>query len=447
MADDIVFTIRARDEISKALDRVNAELAELIKTSGGADKRIEGLEQSARRLKRSLASMEHETTDVRQAMAKLKTESSQVGKNFRRVSSAAEDNTRSMASNARAIDAAERQMEQMNDATRRYSTRAQQATARTSEFRRAQGRLATNIRNTRTIMYALTGLLGVGGAGFIGRVTAGARETTLMADALGVSTTALFANRQEYEKIGKTATDYKNILTNIVVAQGEAVRGSERHIAVFQKLGYTQATVGNASATDLYDKLKSGSEQGIISVTDLNEILRKESIATFRQVGIGHEELTKEQIEEAANVAKAWDTAMADIEKSAIRSISAASDEMVELIKLIEQTVTFTINIAIDTGEYDSWIQKAGLFVRSLGAPVITASEFAQNTILKEDDPTPFLPPTNRDDDPFSPGGRSADAQRILAWQNKYFSDPNDPVYRPLYDRCLLYTSPSPRDS
>ena len=232
MASDVVFTIRARDEISKSLDKVNAKLEELKRTSGGADKRIEGLEQSATRLKRTLASMEHETTDARQAMAKLKTESSQVGTNFRRVSTAAEDNTRSMASNARAIDAAERQMEQMNDATRRYSTRAQKATARTKEFRRAQGKLATNIRNTRTIMYALTGLLGVGGAGFIGRVTSGARETTLMADALGVSTTALFANRQEYEKIGKTATDYKNILTNIVVAQGEAVRGSERHIAV-----------------------------------------------------------------------------------------------------------------------------------------------------------------------------------------------------------------------
>ena len=83
MASDIVFTIRARDEVSKALDKVNAKLEELRNTSGVADKRIEGLEASARRLKRTLASMEHETTDARQAMAKLKTESSQVGTNFR----------------------------------------------------------------------------------------------------------------------------------------------------------------------------------------------------------------------------------------------------------------------------------------------------------------------------------------------------------------------------
>ena len=345
MADDIVFTIRARDEISKALDRVNAELAELIKTSGGADKRIEGLEASARRLKRSLASMEHETTDVRQAMAKLKTENSQVGTNFRRVSAAVDDSSRSMTSNAAAINAAERQMEQMNDVTRRYSHRVQTATARTSSFRRAQGRLATNIRNTRTIMYAFTGLLGVGGAGFIGRITAGARETTLMAEALGTNAEALFANRQEYEKIGKTATDYKNVLTNLIIAQGEAANGSVRHQEVFAKLGLTMQQVAKMDAATLYDTIKDGSDQGILSATDLNVFLRKESIATFRQVRKGHAELTESQIDGAADVASEWDNAMAEIEKSAIRAVSNSQAEFTQLIQFLEKGATFTIKV------------------------------------------------------------------------------------------------------
>ena len=362
MANDIVFTVRARDEVSKSLDRINAKIEELRRTSGGADKRIEGLEQSATRLKRTLARMEHETTDARQAMAKLKTESSQIGTNFRRVSAAVDDSNRSMTSNAAAINAAERQMEQMNDVTRRYSNRVQTATARTGAFRRAQGRLATNIRNSRTIMYAFSGLLGVGGAGFIGRITTGARETTLMAEALGTNAEALFANRQEYEKIGKTATDYKNVLTNLIIAQGEALTGSERHIKVFEKLGLTMDEVAKMDAATLYDTIKEGSDQGILSATDLNVFLRKESIATFRQVKQGSTDLTNSQIEDAANVAKGWDEAMANLEESAIEAISAAEQDLLDFIKIIERGATFVLRIVTNPSDSRPDDSDASLF-------------------------------------------------------------------------------------
>ena len=345
-----------------------------------------------------------------------------------------------MASNARAIDAAERQMEQMNDATRRYSTRARQATARTSEFRRAQGRLATNIRNTRTIMYAFTGLLGVGGTGFIGRITAGARETILMAEALGTNAESLFANRQEYEKIGKTATDYKNVLTNLIIAQGEAVDGSRRHQVVFEKLGLTMAQVAQFEAAELYDVIKNGSDQGILSATDLNVFLRKESIATFRQVRKGHAELTGDQIQGAADVALAWDNAMAEIEKAVIRTVTESKEEFIQLIDLIEGGATFTVDVLANLGDIPGWLLDAmgGKAPEGFGnldwlnpATWLTAA-MGKNAPGNETPPS-YVP--SRSTDPFSVGGRAADTQRTLALQNKYFSDPNDPVYRPLNNR------------
>ena len=100
-------------------------------------------------------------------------------------------------------------------ATDQYDRQMRQATRSTNRFRAAQGRMATNIRNNRVIMGSLAGVLGFGGAGLVGQLTGAARESVLLGEAIDISSGALLANRLEYEKIGKTATDYRNVLTNI----------------------------------------------------------------------------------------------------------------------------------------------------------------------------------------------------------------------------------------
>lgn len=338
---DVLFTIRA--DASQA----QKEVLDTAKTVGV-------LQNATAEQKREFARLENETTDVAQAMRRLKTEVKDnhsanrrfsqsnkiVSKSYLEKEAAAAraavttrvatkeewDATEASRSRALAMDASERQLEQMNDATRRYTTQTRRATTQTNAFRASQGRLATNIRNNRTILYALGGLIGFGGAGFIGQVTEAARESDNLGRTLKVSSAALFENSLEYGKINKTLTDYRNVLTNIRVAQSKAVEGNETLADVFEKAGVSAEELKRIKIDELYDRMKEAVDAGILSVSDLDKFLRKESIPTFQQVGIASDDLTDKQVENAAKVERALQDLYAEAKKGAVAVISIAVD-------------------------------------------------------------------------------------------------------------------------
>ena len=440
---DVLFTIRADGK-------------QAVRETNQVTKSVGILQNATDAQKRAFARLENGTTTAAHAlrgqgrasdMARksmtgftLATDASSIA--LARADAEINDLTRETWAHTRAVDSAERQLEQMNDATRRYSNQMAKATTRTRQFRSAQGRLATNIRNNRTIMFAAASLLGFGGGGFIGRITQGARETTLMAEALDISTESLFAQRQEYEKVGKTATDFKNVMTNLIIAQGEATSGNIRHIEVFQKMGLTMQQVARFDAEELYNAVKDASDRGILSATDLNVFLRKESIATFRQVKKGHKDLTDSEIQGAADVAKAWDEAMADIEKEAIRAVTESKDSFIELIGIIEQGAVFTIDVVANVGNIPGWLleQLGGKSPEGVGNtdwlnPATWLAAAMGQDLEPPDNPPTYEGPSSPGADPFSVGGRAADAQRVLAFISRYYSNPDDPAYKPFTDR------------
>ena len=310
---DVVFNIRANDEasdsvrdVTRALEHLEAEMEDI--NAKRAQLRNEGKLTSD--VEKELA------RDVNRLSSEYAKQFVQTGK----VERGTESMTREQWEARRAANAQALATGELRQSQRKLTGSTKEAERATSGFRRAQGRLATNIRNNRTVFLALSGIIGFGGAGFVGRVTGAARESKLLADTIGVSTGRLLANRLEYEKIGKTATDYRNVLTNVQVAVGEAEAGSERHIAALEATGYTIEDILSLNIADIYDVLKEGADSGAVSVQDLNVLLRKESIPTFQQVGKASGQLSDNVVEDAAKIADVMADLWAGIETEGVRA-------------------------------------------------------------------------------------------------------------------------------
>ena len=195
---DVVFNIRAKDEASGAVDSVSDSLRDLLKRGQDIE---DGL--------RDLGNTTDAATDSLQAYDRELADATRMFRKFRDANERAEAAQKESNDQARV---ARRELDRQRRATRELARETKEAERATRRFRRAQGRLATNIRNNRTIFIALSGILGAGGSGFIGQLSGAARESELLGKAIGISSGALLANRLEYEKIGKTATDYRNCL-------------------------------------------------------------------------------------------------------------------------------------------------------------------------------------------------------------------------------------------
>ena len=349
MADDIVFSITAEDDASKAIEAATKALNELAKTAVSVDAALADMDTSSnksnKRVKRLADSVKGINTETAKAAKSFK-EAGQGARGFADAVRAPGRLTKDFASGLRdTITEIERftsMVRDIPDTVRGAIDDIKHLTVNTAllglSFTKSRQATLTlihlGLKRLRKNMHDLlptinkvvkaTGLwehairgVGIGlGVGLVGAATKAVIGVTQFADSvkqqarfLDVSQGALAGQVMAYEAIGRSQEDAIATYTKLNTVLDEAQAGNETYIDLLTRVGIEQDNVANTDLETVFTKIKTAVDDGTLSYRDAAEVLGQDLTVAIDDVRDRQEALSNEAVDAAAWWQEQWEGA------------------------------------------------------------------------------------------------------------------------------------------
>ena len=268
MAEELGFDIVANDLASKEVENVTRAL--------------NGLENESEDVQAAFSKMEKELEDARREMARLDDEADDLRKSLQRTGG--------------------------------------QTDSFSASLSKAKG---------------LLGGLGLGlGAAEVAQFGAAAvrsaRESTVLADALGVSAGEVQGLTLGLERIGGDFSDVRGFFSGLAVAVDELNQGTGPAVEGFRRLGITADQLNQRDIAGQFRLIQEAVAKSNIPMNEavaiLSTIYGEEDAIRIAQLGTDFDTVADDSVENAARVAEAWDRGMTALREDAINEIGKIVD-------------------------------------------------------------------------------------------------------------------------